>query len=97
MQIRIRDYGGGISPAVEERMYDYSYSTVSEKAKDTGAEAYMIPGEDVNNVSGMGFGLPMCKAYIDMFDGGLDVQSLLGWGTDVYIKLKGPSKEMLES
>lgn len=97
MQIRVRDYGGGIAPAVEERMYDYSYSTVTEKVKDTGAEAYMIPGEDVNNVSGMGFGLPMCKAYIDMFDGGLDVQSLLGWGTDVYIKLKGPSKEMLEA
>lgn len=97
MQIRVRDYGGGIEPAVEERMYDYSYSTVREKAKDTGAEAYMLPGEDVNNVSGMGFGLPMCKAYIEMFDGRLDVQSLLGWGTDVYIKLKGPSKEMLES
>lgn len=96
LQIRVRDYGGGISPEVEEKMFDYSYSTVSEKLKDTGAEAYMLPGEDVNNVCGMGFGLPMCKAYIEMFDGRLDIQSLLGWGTDVYIKLKGPSKEMME-
>lgn len=96
LQIRFRDYGGGIQPAVEERMFDYSYSTVSEKAKDTGVEAYMLPGEDVNNVCGMGFGLPMCKAYIEMFDGRLDIQSLLGWGTDVYIKLRGPSKDMME-
>lgn len=96
LQIRFRDFGGGIPPAVEERMYDYSYTTVSEKAKDTGAEAYMLPGEDLNNVCGMGFGLPMCKAYVEMFDGRLDIQSLLGWGTDVYIKLKGPSKEMME-
>ncbi|CAR28215.1 hypothetical protein ZYGR_0N07070 [Zygosaccharomyces rouxii] len=95
LQIRIRDFGGGIPPAVEEKMFDYSYSTVAEKKNDTGAEAYILPGENVNNVSGMGFGLPMCKAYMEMFDGRLDIQSLWGWGTDVYIKLTGPSKEML--
>ena len=96
LQIRIRDFGGGIPPKVEDKMFDYSYSTVAEKKKDTGAEAYMIPGEDINNVSGMGFGLPMCRAYLEMFDGALDIQSLWGWGTDVYIKLNGPTKEMLE-
>lgn len=97
LQIRIRDFGGGIPPAVEEKMFDYSYSTVAEKKNDTGAEAYVLPGEHVNNVSGMGFGLPMCKAYMEMFGGRLDIQSLWGWGTDVYIKLTGPSKEMLQS
>lgn len=96
LQIRIRDFGGGIPPDVEDKMFDYSYSTVAEKKKDTGAEACMLPGEEVNNVSGMGFGLPMCRAYMEMFDGTLDIQSLYGWGTDVYIKLNGPSKEMLE-
>lgn len=90
LEIRIRDFGGGIPPEVEDRMFDYSYSTVEENAKDTGMSAYVIPGEDVANVSGMGFGLPMCKAYLEMFNGTLDIQSLWGWGTDVYIKLKGP-------
>lgn len=97
LQLRIRDFGGGIPPSVEEKMFDYSYSTVAEKKNDTGAEAYILPGENVNNVSGMGFGLPMCKAYMEMFDGRLDIQSLWGWGTDVYIKLTGPSKQMLRS
>ncbi|QLG73844.1 hypothetical protein HG535_0F03550 [Zygotorulaspora mrakii] len=90
LQIRIRDFGGGIPPNVEDKMFDYSYSTVTEKTNDTGAEAYMIPGEDINNVSGMGFGLPMCRAYLEMSSGSLEIQSLWGWGTDVYIKLTGP-------
>lgn len=97
LQIRIRDFGGGIPPLVEEKMFDYSYSTVAERKNDTGAEAYILPGESVNNVSGMGFGLPMCRAYMEMFDGRLDIQSLWGWGTDVYIRITGPTKEMLRS
>ena len=90
LKIRIRDFGGGIPPVVEDRMFDYSYSTVNTDAKDSGMSAYVIPGADVCNVSGMGFGLPMCKAYMEMFNGTLDIQSLWGWGTDAYIYLKGP-------
>lgn len=96
LEIRIRDFGGGIPPEVEDRMFEYSYSTVQANTKDSGMSAYVIPGEEVNNVSGMGFGLPMCKAYLEMFDGSLDIQSLYGWGTDVYIKLKGPENKLLK-
>ncbi|AET39433.1 protein kinase PKP1 Ecym_4378 [Eremothecium cymbalariae DBVPG len=95
LEVRIRDFGGGIPPDVEDKMFDYSYSTSEKDAKDTGMSAYIIPGQDVSNVSGMGFGLPLCKAYLEMFNGQLDIQSLWGWGTDVYIKLKGPKKELL--
>lgn len=97
LEIRIRDFGGGIPPKVEEHIFEYSYTTVVANKKETGSSAYVIPGEDINIVSGMGFGLPLCKAYVEMFDGTLEIQSLWGWGTDVYIKLKGPSKKMLES
>ncbi|CAR21184.1 protein kinase PKP1 [Lachancea thermotolerans CBS 6340] len=96
LKIRIRDFGGGIPPDVEDRMFDYSYSTVNSDAKDSGMSAYVIPGEDVCNVSGMGFGLPMCKAYMEMFGGSVDIQSLWGWGTDAYICLKGPSPNLLK-
>ncbi|SCU78352.1 LAFA_0A06194g1_1 [Lachancea sp. 'fantastica'] len=95
LEIRIRDFGGGISPEVEDLMYDYSYSTVSANAKDSGMSAYVLPGADVCNVSGMGFGLPMCKAYMEMFNGSLDIQSLWGWGTDVYVRLRGPNSRLL--
>ncbi|SCU77767.1 LAME_0A02168g1_1 [Lachancea meyersii CBS 8951] len=96
LEIRIRDFGGGIPPDVEDRMFDYSYSTVSTDAKDTGMSAYILPGAEVCNVSGMGFGLPMCKAYMEMFNGSLDIQSLWGWGTDVYVRLKGPDSRSLK-
>lgn len=95
LEIRIRDFGGGIAPDVEAKMFEYSYSTAEEIKHDNGSEAYMLPGEDTNNVCGMGFGLPLCRAYMEMLDGRLDIQSLWGWGTDVYIKLKGPGKKLL--
>ncbi|SCV01596.1 LAMI_0G12464g1_1 [Lachancea mirantina] len=95
LEIRIQDYGGGIPPKVEDRMFDYSYSTVEMDEKDTGMSAFIIPGAEVSNVSGMGFGLPMCKAYLEMFGGTLDIQSLWGWGTDAYVKLKGPQSKLL--
>lgn len=92
LYIRIRDHGGGITPEVEALMFDYSYSTHSQQPSE---EATDLPGEQINNVSGMGFGLPMCKTYLELFGGKMDIQSLPGWGTDVYIKLKGPSKAAL--
>ena len=76
-------------------MFNYSYSTHTQQSADS--ESTDLPGEQINNVSGMGFGLPMCKTYLELFGGKIDVQSLLGWGTDVYIKLKGPSKAALLS
>ncbi|SCU81562.1 LANO_0B03532g1_1 [Lachancea nothofagi CBS 11611] len=96
LEIRIRDFGGGIPPGVEDCMFDYSYTTVNTDAKDSGMSAYVLPGADVCNVSGMGFGLPMCKAYMELFNGSLDIQSLWGWGTDAYIKLKGPDARYLK-
>ncbi|CAI4396924.1 BAH_G0026350.mRNA.1.CDS.1 [Saccharomyces cerevisiae] len=95
LYLRIRDHGGGITPEVEALMFNYSYSTHTQQSADS--ESTDLPGEQINNVSGMGFGLPMCKTYLELFGGKIDVQSLLGWGTDVYIKLKGPSKAALLS
>lgn len=94
LEIRIRDFGGGINPQVEDLIFDYSFSTTEKDAKDTGMSAYILPGQEVQNVAGMGFGLPMCKAYLELFNGTLDIQSLWGWGTDVYIKLQGPSNKL---
>ncbi|GME96098.1 unnamed protein product [[Candida] boidinii] len=35
----------------------------------------------------LGISLPMCKVYIDYWNGDLDVYSLEGYGTDVYLRL----------
>ncbi|KAI1817517.1 alpha-ketoacid dehydrogenase kinase [Poronia punctata] len=42
-----------------------------------------------SSIAGLGYGLPLSRAYAEYFGGGINVQSLYGWGTDVYVRLKG--------
>lgn len=45
-----------------------------------------------SSIAGLGYGLPLSRAYAEYFGGGIAVQSLYGWGTDVYLSLKGVGK-----
>ena len=45
-----------------------------------------------STIAGLGYGLPLSRAYAEYFGGGIAVQSLHGWGTDVYLRLKGVGK-----
>jgi len=36
--------------------------------------------------------LPLGRAYAEYFGGGIAVQSMFGWGTDVYLTLQGIGK-----
>jgi signal transduction histidine kinase len=45
-----------------------------------------------SSIAGLGYGLPLSRAYAEYFGGGIGVQSLYGWGTDVYLRLKGVGK-----
>ncbi|GME42390.1 hypothetical protein GTA08_BOTSDO06123 [Neofusicoccum parvum] len=52
------------------------------------------PGGDAgspggSSLAGLGYGLPLGRAYAEYFGGGIAVQSLWGWGTDVYLSLRG--------
>ena len=47
-----------------------------------------LPGSS-NALAGLGYGLPLGRAYAEYFGGGLSVQSLSGWGADVYLRLRG--------
>ncbi|KAL7270546.1 hypothetical protein RUND412_006740 [Rhizina undulata] len=46
-----------------------------------------------STIAGLGYGLPLSRAYAEYFGGSLQVQSAYGWGTDVYLKLNGVSVE----
>ncbi|KAK6211837.1 hypothetical protein LQW54_005697 [Pestalotiopsis sp. IQ-011] len=93
--IRIRDRGGGISPEVLPNVWSYSFTTFSEEDSPAGAN----PGDALSvisnansgggSIAGLGYGLPLSRAYAEYFGGGIAVQSLHGWGTDVYLRLKG--------
>ncbi|KAF2800995.1 kinase isozyme 4 mitochondrial precursor [Melanomma pulvis-pyrius CBS 109.77] len=103
--IRIRDRGGGISPENYQHIWDYSFTTFNEdQAASTlsggnsgsgmdALNAISGPGGDgVNSLAGLGYGLPLGRAYAEYFGGGIAVQSLWGWGTDVYLSLRGVGK-----
>lgn len=100
--IRIRDRGGGISPENYGHIWDYSFttfnddqasSTLSGGSSHTGMDALNAmsgPGGDgAHSLAGLGYGLPLGRAYAEYFGGGIAVQSLWGWGTDVYLSLRG--------
>ena len=42
-----------------------------------------------SSIAGLGYGLPLSRAYAEYFGGSLSLQSCFGWGTDVYLMLKG--------
>ncbi|CAN9356138.1 unnamed protein product [Alternaria alternata] len=101
--IRIRDRGGGISPDNFSHIWDYSFTTFNDaQATSTlsggnnsanGMDALNAfsgaGGDGVNSLAGLGYGLPLGRAYAEYFGGGIAVQSLWGWGTDVYLSLRG--------
>ncbi|KAL8822156.1 MAG: hypothetical protein Q9191_007101 [Dirinaria sp. TL-2023a] len=94
--IRIRDCGGGISPEIYPNIWAYSFTTFGEdEALDVSngnidaLNAISGSGGDMSSLAGLGYGLPLGRAYAEHFGGGIAVQSLWGWGTDVYLNLRG--------
>lgn len=98
--IRIRDRGGGISPTNLPNIWSYSFTTFGEDEvldANNGTNNGNIDalntisgaGGDGSSLAGLGYGLPLGRAYAEYFGGGIAVQSLWGWGTDVYLKLRG--------
>ncbi|KAK1831793.1 hypothetical protein QBC39DRAFT_282242 [Podospora conica] len=104
--IRIRDRGGGIGPEVLPHIWGYSFTTFIDSDEDVpgsgmpGAGSSSDDGLGIisaassggSTIAGLGYGLPLSRAYAEYFGGGIAVQSLYGWGTDVYLRLKGVGK-----
>lgn len=97
--IRIRDRGGGISPENLPNIWAYSFTTFGEddiheigNGRTSGLNTISGSGGDSSSLAGLGYGLPLGRAYAQHFGGDVSVQSLWGWGTDVYLKLIGLGK-----
>jgi len=104
--IRIRDRGGGISPAVVEKLWDYGFTTFNEDeindatgsgSGDGGMGAMYTQSGGASSIAGLGYGLPLGRAYAEYFGGGIAVQSLWGWGTDIYLSLRGVGIDKIDS
>jgi signal transduction histidine kinase len=90
--IRIRDRGGGIAPEHLPCIWGYSFTTFKEDEARGGIDALNVlsaASGDGSSIAGLGYGLPLSRAYAEYFGGGIQVQSLWGWGTDVYLHLRG--------
>lgn len=100
--IRIRDRGGGISPENYAKLWEYGFTTFNEDEmmeKVSGGRGGVDALDAISgsagggsSLAGLGYGLPLARAYAEYFGGGIAVQSLWGWGTDVYLSLRGVGK-----
>lgn len=96
--IRIRDRGGGIGPDVLPHIWGYSFTTFVDQDDvpgtwgDDALGVISAASNGSSSIAGLGYGLPLSRAYAEYFGGGIAVQSLYGWGTDVYLRLKGVGK-----
>lgn len=100
--IRIRDRGGGIKPEDYGKLWQFGFTTFNEDeiTEKVSGGGQGITALDVisggagggSSLAGLGYGLPLGRAYAEYFGGGIAVQSLWGWGTDVYLSLRGVGK-----
>jgi len=96
--IRISDRGGGISHELEDKVFEYHFTTAddhvnpeAENADDRGFFNNLLEGANrgpSGPMYGYGFGLPTARAYAKYLGGSLTLKSLQGIGTDVYLRLK---------
>ena len=93
--IKISDRGGGISHDLVDKVTQYNFTT-AEQSTDKLMQVNGIFGNMMDAVNrttsgpmhGYGFGLPMSKAYAEYLGGCLQVVSLQGLGTDIFLRLK---------
>lgn len=83
---RISDQGGGIPLEMIKHIYSYSHPS---KTKFMNFERVPVfAGKVGETVETLGLGLPMSKVYATYWGGSLDVHSMRGYGTDVYVSVK---------
>ncbi len=95
VNIEISDDGGGIDPAkIRKKALERGVSTVERIERMNDREVIRLifqPGfstaETVTNVSGRGVGMDVVKSNIQRIGGTVDVQSELGQGTTLKIKI----------
>ncbi|XP_036783197.1 3-methyl-2-oxobutanoate dehydrogenase [lipoamide] kinase, mitochondrial isoform X1 [Manis pentadactyla] len=91
--VRISDRGGGIAHKDLDRVMDYHFTTAEASTQDPRISPLfghldMHSGGQSGPMHGFGFGLPTSRAYAEYLGGSLQLQSLQGIGTDVYLRLR---------
>lgn len=88
--IKISDQGGGLSKQMQQEVWRYGWTTVSDDDFVT-LDPSTWPGQDSykqrKELAGYGFGLPLTRLHAQYFGGDVFMQVLQGHGTDMYLLL----------
>lgn len=74
-----------------DKVGQYHFSTAGSSDTDSGLDGGIFDNmmsDKSLKLCGFGFGLPTTKAYAEYLGGSLDLVSMQGIGTDVYLRLK---------
>ena len=98
ISIRVSDQGGGISREIVDDVFLYHFTSAEAVAKD---KDVLLPGSgglesQAHPMHGLGYGLPLSRVYARYFQGDLNLISMHGLGSDVYIYLKALSDDAKE-
>ena len=83
--IKVSDEGGGFRRSHMKRIFSYLYTTARGNTVTNSAELkdFGIEGP----LAGLGYGLPISRAYARYFGGDLSLVPMEGWGTDAFLHL----------
>lgn len=87
--IKVSDIGGGIPRASSGKIFNYMYSTAPQVVlpSEGGSFGAGLSAETLP-MHGLGYGLPLSRLYARYFKGDIQIASVDGYGTDVYVYLQ---------
>ena len=86
--IKVADEGGGVARSDVKRMFSYLFTTAANPVfQDDDGELDPTTFGQGSVLCGMGYGLPVARAYARYFGGDLNVMSVEGHGVDAYVHL----------
>jgi len=101
--LKVSDQGGGMKPEKLKELWRYGATSANDSDSLTGGGRWTGYGSSrktsCRSVAGYGFGLPLSRVYAKYFGGGMVIQSMHGYGSDVYLNINhlGDSLEARES
>ena len=82
--IRIADRGKGIPPSALDKIWNYHFTTSRGKESNSNMPN-LNPNYDEKGLAGYGIGLPVSKAYAEYMGGSLEIKSMDGIGSGMFI------------
>ncbi|GJP66109.1 hypothetical protein CLOP_g23026 [Closterium sp. NIES-67] len=89
--IKVSDLGGGIPEKLQAKVWRYGYSSV-EGDVTTSSTLRSAAGGPVDSqgtpMAGLGFGLPYSRLLAQYLGGNIEMVSIPGYGSDVYVRVR---------